>query len=345
VIGSTVGIIGLGAIGQEVARRAVALGAHVVAVRRGSAGAVTPEGVTLLANVEEVVARADHIVIAVPATAQTHRMFNAQLLARTKPGAHLINARGSVVDQEALLAALDGGRLDFATLDVTEPEPLPDGHRLYTHPRVLLTPHISANYLVARSPAGKADAGSHPVRARGHAFGCGGPGAGLLKEAGWRPAPVYQAAAGAEISGRAATSLLGSRQPIRADPEAAHRQIRVDDQNGGLVNLRIGAQRGPDPALARVYGRLIERQKGNPQRAGKRIIGVGRHRKAQAMAIRHAGVHRCGADRDQRNARCRERRGQGFVIIGQSDVARRATAKAEKDQHRRTMRHQQGQRE
>lgn len=152
VIGSTVGIIGLGAIGQEVARRAVALGAHVVAVRRGSAGAVTPEGVTLLANVEEVVARADHIVIAVPATAQTHRMFNAQLLARTKSGAHLINvARGSVVDQEALLAALDGGRLDFATLDVTEPEPLPDGHRLYTHPRVLLTPHISANYLVARS--------------------------------------------------------------------------------------------------------------------------------------------------------------------------------------------------
>jgi phosphoglycerate dehydrogenase-like enzyme len=149
--GCTVGIVGLGAIGQEVARRALALGANVVAVRRGSAGAVTPEGVRLVASVEEVVAKADHIVIAVPATPQTRHLFNASLFAKVKEGAHLINiARGSVVDQEALIVALNRGRLDFATLDVTEPEPLPEGHLLYTHPRVRLTPHISANYVAVR---------------------------------------------------------------------------------------------------------------------------------------------------------------------------------------------------
>ena len=151
VIGSTVGIIGLGAIGKEVARRALALGANVVAVRRGSAGAVTPDGVRLLDRVEDVVAQADHIVIAVPATPETRHLFNADLLRKVKDGAHLINvARGSVVDQDALIAALDRGRLDFATLDVTEPEPLPEGHPLYTHPRVRLTPHISSNYTAVR---------------------------------------------------------------------------------------------------------------------------------------------------------------------------------------------------
>jgi len=151
VIGSTVGIVGLGAIGQEVARRAQALGANVVAVRRGSAGAVTPDGVRLVGTVAEVVAQADHIVIAVPATPETRHLFNADLFARVKPGAHLINvARGSVVDQDALITALDAGHLDYATLDVTDPEPLPEGHPLYTHPCVRLTPHISSNYTAVR---------------------------------------------------------------------------------------------------------------------------------------------------------------------------------------------------
>lgn len=149
--GATIGLIGLGAIGQAVARRALALGARVVAVRRGSPGAETPDGVELLDSAQDVAALADHIVVAVPATAQTRHLIGRELLARTKPGAHLVNvARGSIVDQDALLAALDAGALDFATLDVTEPEPLPAGHRLYTHPRVRLTPHISSNYLAVR---------------------------------------------------------------------------------------------------------------------------------------------------------------------------------------------------
>jgi phosphoglycerate dehydrogenase-like enzyme len=80
-------------------------------------------------------------------TAATHRLVDARLLDQAKPGAHLINvARGGVVDQDALMAALDAGRLGFATLDVTDPEPLPDGHALWTHPHVRLTPHVSTNY-------------------------------------------------------------------------------------------------------------------------------------------------------------------------------------------------------
>jgi phosphoglycerate dehydrogenase-like enzyme len=149
--GSTVGIVGLGAIGRAVARRASALGARVTAARRGSPGAVTPEGVELRDSVADVVADADHIVLAVPATPQTRHLFDADLLRRVKPGAHLINvARGSIIDQGALIAALDEGRLDFATLDVTDPEPLPEGHPLYLHPQVRLTPHISSNYLAVR---------------------------------------------------------------------------------------------------------------------------------------------------------------------------------------------------
>lgn len=148
--GTTVGIIGLGAIGTAVARRANALGARVVAVRRVNTPTAVA-GVELLDSVEAVVASADHIVLAVPATAATHRLFDKALFARARPGAHIINiARGSVIDQEALIAALDAGQLDFATLDVTEPEPLPDGHALYTHPQVRLTPHVSSNYRAIR---------------------------------------------------------------------------------------------------------------------------------------------------------------------------------------------------
>ena len=150
VAGSTVGIVGLGAIGGAVARRALALGADVVAVRR-QAGPPGVSGVRMTESIEALADQSHHIVVAVPATTATRGLFDARLFAHVRPGAHLINvARGSVVDQEALVQALDSGRLDFATLDVTEPEPLPAGHPLYTHPRVRLTPHVSSNYLLVR---------------------------------------------------------------------------------------------------------------------------------------------------------------------------------------------------
>lgn len=150
VTGSTVGIIGFGAIGQEVARRALGLGAKVVAVRRRDLESPVP-GVQLHASLTEVIAAADHIVLALPGTPATDRLIDAHILSYAKPSAHLINvARGSVIDQAALVAALDAGALDFATLDVTDPEPLPQGHPIYTHPKIRLTPHISSNYLAVR---------------------------------------------------------------------------------------------------------------------------------------------------------------------------------------------------
>ncbi len=150
VTGSTVGIIGFGAIGQEVARRALGLDAKVVAVRRRDLESPVP-GVHLVSSLTEVVAAADHIVLALPGTPATDKLIDARVLSHAKPTAHLINvARGSVIDQAALVAALDAGALDFATLDVTDPEPLPEGHPIYTHPKIRLTPHISSNYLAVR---------------------------------------------------------------------------------------------------------------------------------------------------------------------------------------------------
>lgn len=150
VSGTTIGIVGYGAIGAAVARRGLALGAQILAVRRSHADPGLT-GVALVRDVRDLVARADHVVLSVPATQQTHHLFDDALFGAMKPGAHLINvARGSVVDQEALVRALDSGQLGFATLDVTDPEPLPDGHPLYAHPKVRLTPHVSSNYLLVR---------------------------------------------------------------------------------------------------------------------------------------------------------------------------------------------------
>lgn len=151
VSGTTIGIVGLGAIGQAVARRGLALGAQVVGLRRSGAQS-SISGVEHVRDIETLVARSDHVVIAVPATAETYHLFGDALLSKVKAGAHIINvARGSVIDQQALVRALD--RPDgpgFATLDVTDPEPLPEGHMLYTHPRVRLTPHISSNHTLVR---------------------------------------------------------------------------------------------------------------------------------------------------------------------------------------------------
>jgi phosphoglycerate dehydrogenase-like enzyme len=138
-----VGLVGIGAIGTEVARRAQAFDASVVAFRRTPAPAPLP-GIAIAASLHELLARSDHVVIAAPATVETHRLLDTAAFAALKPGAHLVNvARGSLVDQDALRVALDDGRVGRATLDTVDPEPLPDGHWLYTHPAVRLSPHIS----------------------------------------------------------------------------------------------------------------------------------------------------------------------------------------------------------
>jgi phosphoglycerate dehydrogenase-like enzyme len=144
LFGETIAVIGMGAIGTEVARRALSFGMRVRGVRRRS-GAGTPlAGVSMTESATEAVRGARHVVVATPLTPRTHHLVNAALLAEFAPGTHLVNiARGGVVDGDALRVALDDGRVACASLDTVEPEPLPAGHWMYEHPRVRVSPHIS----------------------------------------------------------------------------------------------------------------------------------------------------------------------------------------------------------
>lgn len=141
--GRRLGLVGIGAIGTEVARRALAFDMIVGALRRRAAPAPLGE-VVIRTDLEELLADADHVVVAAPSTEATRHLLDAAAFAAVKPGAHLVNvARGSLVDQDALLDALDSGQLALATLDVVDPEPLPAGHPFYRHPKVRLSPHVS----------------------------------------------------------------------------------------------------------------------------------------------------------------------------------------------------------
>ncbi|MBX3569186.1 MAG: glyoxylate reductase (NADP(+)) [Rhizobiaceae bacterium] len=141
--GKVLGIAGFGAIGQALAERARAFGMKVAAFRR-SAWTDAPPDVEPVADINALFACSDHLVLAMPATRETRHIVNRESLARAKPGLHLINvARGGLVDQDALLDALQQGHLARATLDVTEPEPLPEGHPFYTHPKVRITSHLA----------------------------------------------------------------------------------------------------------------------------------------------------------------------------------------------------------
>lgn len=149
--GSTVGIVGYGGIGRAVAARARALGCRVVAARRrgGGGGEGEVDGAVELvagpAALDRVIAEADYLVLAVPETPLTRGLMTRERLFAMKPGSVLINvARGRLVDESALLDALDSGPLRGAGLDVFHTEPLPPGHPLHAHPRVLVTPHVSA---------------------------------------------------------------------------------------------------------------------------------------------------------------------------------------------------------
>lgn len=141
--GKTLGIVGLGGIGQAVAHRAQAFDMHVRALRRTN----TPSpvfGVEMTAWLPDLLRSADHVVVAAPSTVETQGLIDADAFAAMKPGVHLVNiARGALVDQEALRVALDEGKVAMASLDAVEPEPLPAGHWMYAHPKVRLSPHIS----------------------------------------------------------------------------------------------------------------------------------------------------------------------------------------------------------
>jgi phosphoglycerate dehydrogenase-like enzyme len=147
--GKTLGLLGFGSIGVEVAKRALAFGLRVLAHRRSDAPSPVP-GVEL-AGFDRLLSESDHLAVLLPLTQQTRHILDARAFELLKPGAHVVNiSRGGTIDQQALLAALDSGRVGFASLDVTEPEPLPAGHPLYAHPRTHISGHISYSGLPPR---------------------------------------------------------------------------------------------------------------------------------------------------------------------------------------------------
>jgi len=143
--GKTLGLVGLGAIGEATAAHAVRFGMNVIAHRR-TARPSPVAGVEIVTSFEDLLSRAQHVVLALPLTKASRHLVNANSLASIPAGAgiHLVNvSRGGLVDQEALRPALEDGRIACATLDVTEPEPPPEGHWLYEHPNVRVSAHVS----------------------------------------------------------------------------------------------------------------------------------------------------------------------------------------------------------
>jgi phosphoglycerate dehydrogenase-like enzyme len=149
---STLGVVGLGAIGTEIARRALRFGMTVRAVDRFPERSLPPEGVVAvdgLATLPELLSACDFVVIAAPHTPETERLFNSETLSHMKPSGYLINiGRGAIVVLDDLVQALRAGQIAGAALDVFEVEPLPADHPLWDFPNVIITPH-TAGYSTA----------------------------------------------------------------------------------------------------------------------------------------------------------------------------------------------------
>lgn len=144
---STAGIVGLGNIGRGVAKRAAAFDMRVLAHTR-TRGKFRPEGfeVAETATLEELLPQADFLVLTLPLTPESRGLISRKELALMKPSAVLVNvSRGPHVVTQDLVDALREGRLAGAGLDVTDPEPLPEGHPLWGMPNVVLSPHIAAH--------------------------------------------------------------------------------------------------------------------------------------------------------------------------------------------------------
>ncbi len=145
--GATLGLVGLGSIGREVAKRASALGMRVIAVRKdpqkGSAEGV--ERVLPSSGLDQMIARADYVLLAAPRTPETEKLIDAGRIARFRPDACLVNvSRGALVDENALADALREGKLAGAALDVFSEEPLAPSSPLWDLENLLITPHTAA---------------------------------------------------------------------------------------------------------------------------------------------------------------------------------------------------------
>jgi D-3-phosphoglycerate dehydrogenase len=143
VAGTTLGIVGFGRIGRALAPRGLGLGMEVLVCGHGPDVTGVPGGVSVV-EIEELAARSDYISLHVPLTSATTGMVDKDFLSLMKPTAYLINtSRGAVIEQEALLDALEAGRLAGAALDVFTPERLPADHPLLASRRLLATPHVA----------------------------------------------------------------------------------------------------------------------------------------------------------------------------------------------------------
>ncbi|MFS0723081.1 D-2-hydroxyacid dehydrogenase [Paenibacillus sp. 1P07SE] len=142
IYGKTMGIVGVGAIGEELARMAKALGMTTLGVRRSAAPVDTIDRMYGLDDLDTVLAESDVVVAIMPLTDESHHMFGREQFARMKETAIFINvSRGATVDTDALVDALRSGVIAGAGLDVFEQEPLPAEHPLWTLSNVIMTPH------------------------------------------------------------------------------------------------------------------------------------------------------------------------------------------------------------
>jgi len=146
--GKTLGIVGLGRIGEALTIRAKAFGMRVVATKRDPGkryeADIVPDALYPQTELPQLLAESDHVCVAVPYTSDTHHLLDAPMLAHIKPGAYLYNiARGKIIDETALIAALQSGALAGAGLDVFEIEPLPADSPLWQMENVIITPHTS----------------------------------------------------------------------------------------------------------------------------------------------------------------------------------------------------------
>ena len=148
ITGQTLLVLGLGKIGEQLAVRGKGMQMRVIATRRRieiDRESVADEVFPLSALAERI-GEADHVAITLPLTRDTEGLFSAALIEKMKPGAYLYNiGRGSIIDQDALIKALQSGRLGGAGLDVTTPEPLPADSPLWDLDNVIITPHTSGS--------------------------------------------------------------------------------------------------------------------------------------------------------------------------------------------------------
>jgi len=147
---SKVGIIGFGSIGKEVARKLSGFDVSITAFTQSGR-----DGTVKIDDLDKHLPQLDIVVLILPLTDSSRHMFNAQRLAAMKDGALIVNvARGPIIDTEALLKELNSRRI-YAALDVTDPEPLPQGHPLWSAPNLIVVPHVGGNS-EAFEPRGRA---------------------------------------------------------------------------------------------------------------------------------------------------------------------------------------------